>query len=151
MNTSPVRHLLTIVVVLLFTSTYVVSYDDGAVSVTISNRTRHFLHVSINNLTFAYVAPGGNAYTEITVSTAFVEVFYSPGQGIHGRAVKELTSTTTHTYDRDYDSGCNENQSGGGCDTYQSTSVETGVTRSPVSWAVTADELQADTPPSSGK
>jgi len=147
MKQSPIRMMIWTFVVVLFASGYVVSIENSEVTVTIHNRTRHYLHVLINNQPYLYVAPGGSALTETGLTTVFVEVFYSPGQGISGGATKELTSVTTTTYSSNRSRDCSTSGSNSGsndCSDYSSTSVATGYTRSPMSWDVSPQELVAD-------
>jgi len=143
MNQSPIRMMIWTFVIVLFASGYVISVEDTDVTVTIHNRTRHYLHVLINNQPYLYVAPGGSALTETGLSTVFVEVFYSPGQGVSGGATKELTSVTTTTYSSKRSHDCS-NSGSNDCSDYSTTSVATGYTRSPMSWDVSPQELVAD-------
>lgn len=143
MQRSPIRMMIWTFVIVLFASGYVVSVGDGNVTVTIHNGTRHYLHVLINNQPYLYVAPGGSALTETGLTTVFVEVFYSPGQGISGGATRELTSITTTTYSRRESNDCS-NSGSNDCSESSSTLVATGYTRSPMSWDVSAYDLVAD-------
>ncbi len=147
MKQSPIRMMIWTFVIVLFASGYVVSVEDGTVTVTIHNRTRHYLHVLINNQPYMYVAPGGSALTETGLTTVFVEVFYSPGQGISGGATRELTSVTTTTYSSNRSRDCSTSSSNSGsndCSDSMVNSSVSGYTRSPMSWDVSPSELVAD-------
>ncbi len=146
MNHLPVRKIVWAIVTLCFLSSYVVSYADDNVTVTITNETQYYVHILINNATYLYVAPGGYASTETPLSTAYVEVFYSPGQGVSGRAVKQLESTVTNTtdYSNSSSSTCNSTQSHSDCSTSTDDQTTNSYSRSPMSWGVTSLDLSAD-------
>jgi len=144
-----IQQIIRVIVIVCFASSYVVSYEDDEVTVTITNRTSRYLHVLINNAAFLYVAPGGHALTETPFSTAYVEVFYSPGQGVSGRGFRELTSVTHYT-----SSGgrtCSSSNNDGGCQYEDAISAESSHTRSPMSWSVTPSDISADTTYSSNR
>jgi hypothetical protein len=143
MRPSPIRKMLWVSVMICFASGYVVSYEDGGVTVTISNGTSHYLHVLIDNQSYVYVAPGASAQTETGRFTVYVEAYYSPGQGVSGRAVRELSSVSTSTHTDSQSNTCSNNSSGG-CQSDMSTSVESGYSRSPMSWRVTPADFTAD-------
>lgn len=144
MKASMIRKTIWVFVILCFCSGYVISYDNTEVSVTITNGTQRYVHILINNQSFVYVGPGGSAYTSTMLSTAMVEVFYSPGQGISGRAAKELTSTTTTTYSGSKSNTCQNNNSSG-CAVNESDTRTATYSRSPMSWRVTPQDFSADT------
>jgi hypothetical protein len=123
-------------VLLVFLLRYVVSFASDQVGTTVLNHTPRYLHVVINNKPFLYVAPGSSVETESGL-TAFVEVFYSPGQGISGRAQKELTSTVTEEHSGSAD--CSNNRSNG-CDDETSSSRSA----SPLLWDVTPSDLSPE-------
>jgi hypothetical protein len=147
MKYAAIQKIIWVIVISCFMTSYVVSYEEDGVTITISNLTRYYLHVMIDNSSHLYVAPGGVVQTETQLSSAFVEVFYSPGQGVSGRAQKELTSTTTTiTHYSDSNSNTCSGSSNKSC---SSSSYGTGVTssdysRSPMSWTVTAADFVAD-------
>jgi hypothetical protein len=147
MKSFTMRGILRLVVIFCFTSTYVVSYEDDDVSVTVTNLTGHYLHILIDTRTFLYVGPGGRAQIETPAYTAFVEVFYSPGQGISGRATRELTSVTNTTYSGGSNRSCSNRNDKQGCDYSDVTSAEASRTRTPMSWTVYPEDLSADTDP----
>lgn len=144
MVTRLIRGVIWMVVVFAFASSYVISYEATEVTVTVSNGTTHYLHVFIGNESFMYVAPGGSAQTVTGALTAFVEVRYSPGQGIRGVAVKELTSVATSTSTSSSAQTCSNN-SESGCENDYGTSVSYAYSRTPMSWRVTPGDFPADT------
>jgi hypothetical protein len=143
MKQALLRKILWTVVIVCFSSAYVVSFEDGEVPVTISNGTRHYLHMLINNQPYLYVAPGGSASLGVMWSTVHVEVLYSPGQGISGRAVRDLTSVTTTTYSGGESRSCHNN-SKNDCSVNHSDTRTSQTTRSPMSWRVVPQELSTD-------
>jgi len=149
MKGTAIQHIIRVIVIVCFASTYVVSYENDNVTVTVTNRTSRYLHVLIDNSSFLYVAPGGHAQTETPRSTAFVEVFYSPGQGISGRGSRELTSETHYTSSGGY--SCSSSNNDSGCKYDDTTSSESTHTRTPMSWSVTPADLSADTTSSSNR
>jgi len=63
-----------------------VSYsDDFVVPVTVTNRTAHYLHLSINDKSFTFVAPGSAVQTEVTTDGVAIHAVYAPGQRISGK------------------------------------------------------------------
>ena len=116
--------LFTLIALLL---PYTVSFGDEDASMTVVNGTTHYIHVIMNNKPFLYIAPNRSAQlvTEGPASV-FVEVFYSPGQGISGRA------TSTFQVGRSaIESTCKGNT----CETIR-------VPEGPVNWEITPDILQ---------
>lgn len=116
--------LFTIIVILL---PYTVSFGNEDASMTVVNGTTHYIHAIMNNKPFLYIAPNRSAklVTEGPASVV-VEVFYSPGQGISGRATDSfLIGRSTK------ESTCNSNT----CETIN-------VPEGPVSWEITPDILQ---------
>jgi hypothetical protein len=70
---------------------YALSFGDGGASVTVTNRTEYYLHITVNNKSYLYVAPGGVVAENLEMfSDVVVDVFYSPGQGIVGSGSKTL-------------------------------------------------------------
>jgi hypothetical protein len=63
-----------------------VSYsDDFVVPVTVTNRTAHYLHLSINDESFTFVAPGSAVQTEVTTDGVTIHAVYAPGQNVSGK------------------------------------------------------------------
>jgi len=138
-----IRKTIWMLVILCFTSAYVISYEGNDVTVTISNGTLYYLHIMIDNQPFLYVGPGGNAFKTTQRSTAHVEAVYAPGQGKSGRAVKELNSVTTTTYSGSASHTCQNNKSSG-CSVNDSDTRTSNTTRSPMSWRVIPADFQPD-------
>ena len=128
------RTILRAVVLSVFLLSYVITFASDQVDVTVLNHTQQYLHVVINNEPFLYVAPGGVVQTQSGL-TAFVEVFYSPGQSISGSGQKELTSTVTEGVIQS--TSCSDERND--CEN------STGSTRSesPLSWTVIASDLSS--------
>jgi hypothetical protein len=57
-------------------------------SVTVANKTDHYLHIMIDSEQFLYVAPDrAVTYTTDAKPSMLVESFYAPGQGISGSSL----------------------------------------------------------------
>lgn len=153
MKYMPARKILWLIAITCFASSYVISFDENSVSITIVNRTRYYLHILIDKDPHLYVAPGGSVHSETRMQSAFVEVLYSPGQGISGRAEKELTSTTTTSTNYSSDRGhtCASSSSGNSCQSMTSSegSVSYSYTRSPMTWTVVPADFEPDSVSSS--
>lgn len=81
------RLLLLLLVLLAINIVTVVIASDGS-SVTVTNRTEHYLHVFIDNQPFLYVAPNHSVtYATETTYSMLVRAVYAPGQGISGSVV----------------------------------------------------------------
>jgi hypothetical protein len=113
-------------IILIILLPYTVSFGDEDASMTVVNETTHYIHVIMNNA-FLYIAPNRSArFVTDGPASVLVEVFYSPGQGISGRAADSfLIGRSTR------ESTCRSNS----CETVN-------VPEGPVSWEVTPDMLQ---------
>jgi predicted porin len=116
---------------------YAVSFSDQGVAFTLSNRTTYYLHATVNNTSYVYIAPGGVVtYQSDTFSNVVVEVTYSPGQSVTGRASKTFEAVRQDTATRS--NTCTDNNS----DCHSTTSYSSSV--SPLSWDVTASDLTSN-------
>ena len=116
--------LFTIIAILL---PYTVSLGDEEASMTVVNGTTHYIHVIMNNKPFLYIAPNRSArHVTDGPTNVIVEVFYSPGQGISGRATD--TFLIGHSTKESTCTG--------------SSTCATRVREGPVSWEITPDMLQ---------
>jgi hypothetical protein len=115
-----------------------VSYsDDFVASVTVTNRTAHYLHVIINDHSFSYLAPGGSIRTSVTTHTATIQAVYSPGQGLSGKFVGNYSTATIDSRGNDTFSCYN------GHDTCTSTTESrTTTTPKPVSVEIFAVQMR---------
>lgn len=94
---------------LLFLNIVVVSLGNDAKStLTVVNKTNHYLHVIVDNEPYLYVSPEKSiTHTTEAKPTLMVNVFYSPGQGITGSAVD-----TIEVYYREASTSCSCNEEG---------------------------------------
>lgn len=76
-----------------------ISYsDDISVPATVTNRTWHYLHVTMNDKSFTYIAPGNSAQMEVKTGSVTINAVYSPGQGQSGAFTGSYpTIRTEHT------------------------------------------------------
>ncbi|NUO78803.1 hypothetical protein HUU05_01900 [candidate division KSB1 bacterium] len=104
-----------------------VSYsDDILVPVTVTNRTSHYLHLTLNDKSFTYVSPGTTVQTEVETSGVTIRAVYAPGQGRSG-AFHETHSTTRTEYRSPGSSySCSSNDNSTSCK--ESTSPSTTTT-----------------------
>jgi len=82
--------------------------DDAKSSLTVVNKTEHYLHVVVDEAPYLYVSPNKSiTHTTEAKPTMVVDVFYSPGQEISGSA-----RDTIDVYYRSASSDCicNEGQ-----------------------------------------
>ena len=135
------RLLRTLAIVLIASSVlwpYTVSFGDTQGAFTLVNDTRYYLHAFINNKSYVYIAPGGVIVHEVSApATVFVDVSYSPGQGVEGKASKTFESVL-HTFN-----GSSTDCSSSNSNNINTCNSTTGVTSSvdPIRWDVTATDL----------
>lgn len=135
----PWRKLATgLALFLLLRHTVTFSSSDVTYTFTLVNRTPHFLHTVINNSSHAYLPPGGTLDARIRAyALAVVDVRYSPGQGMQGKASRvfesECHTTTSSTSTTSTD--CNQSSPDCGESTSSGTSTSQ-TTCSPVVWMV---------------
>jgi predicted porin len=116
---------------------YALSFGDQGVGFTLTNRTPYYLHAIVNNTSYVYVAPGGAVtYQSDTFSDVIVEVTYSPGQSIVGKASKTFAPVHQETATRSNDCSNNNN------DCHSTTSYSSSV--SPMSWDITVSDLASN-------
>jgi hypothetical protein len=113
-----------------------ISYSDESVTLTVNNKTGHYLHIIIDDDPYLYVQPENNIIYE---SDKYVELdikaFYSPGQGISG-SIDTVISIKPYKAES---TGCsdNNNSSSGGCEC--STTPASGGSKT---WDVNVSDLQ---------
>ncbi len=93
-----------------------VSYsDDVLVPVTVTNRTQHYLHLTLNDKSFTYVSPGTTVQTEVKTGAVTIQAVYAPGQGKSGAfTASHPTSRTEYTPEHTSYS-CSENNNSSSC------------------------------------
>lgn len=96
-------------VILLFPWTVSVGDEDVSVSLSVVNDTGHYLHVIMNDKPFLYVPAEGSANFKSNGPThVMVTVFYSPGQGVSGSAVRSVNLSVSGK-----GTSCHEDSKGG--------------------------------------
>lgn len=113
-----------------------ISSGADTVSLTVKNKTEHFLHVIIGSKSFLFIGPDKSAiYKTEGSADLHVQVFYSPGQGVSGSRTRDISIAPYQSQS----TGCSDDQSsnGGGCEC--STNPASG---GPATWEITADSLQ---------
>lgn len=121
--------ILRIAALLLFIP-YTVTFGDEESTLTIYNRTVHFIHVIMNNDPYLYVGPGRSVtFSTEDQTTIYVQAFYAPGQGIEGSAQNNFIIGGTVVV-----SECNSG----------TNTCSTDPAFSSASWTLTADSLVAD-------
>jgi hypothetical protein len=108
-----------------------VSYsDDFVVPVTVTNRTAHYLHVTVNDKSFTYIAPAGSIRAEVETDGVIIKAVYSPGQNKTG-AFSASYPTSRTSYGNEGDFSCHSN------DSHCSSSTESRESRTPLPVDVT--------------
>lgn len=109
-----------------------ITYGDEEASLTVVNKTEHYLHIIIEGQPHLYVSPErGVTYATDPTPNFIVDVFYSPGQGVSGRINRTIEmpySSARSGCDYDRSTGCYD------CSTSPATAGS-------VLWEVTADSL----------
>lgn len=83
------RVLITLVTGIIILWPYMFSIASTETTFTLINGTKYFLHASIADETFAYIAPGGSVMVEVAAPiNVFAKVRYSPGQDVKGKGEK---------------------------------------------------------------
>ena len=103
------KFLMVLIFLLLLNIVVISVGDDAKSNLTVVNKTEHYLHVVVDGAPYLYVSPDKSIrHTTKAKPTMFVEVFYSPGQGMSGSA-----RDTIDVYYRSAstDCVCNDNQS----------------------------------------
>lgn len=115
------RHtLLTAIAVVALLRPYLFSIAGTETTFTLYNKTKYFLHASINNESFVYIAPRGSVVMDVTAPTiVFARVRYSPGQAVKGSAEREVNVGETVTSSGGSNT-CNDNQ-GNSCNSTEPT------------------------------
>jgi hypothetical protein len=130
------RKVGALAVLLIVLWPYAASFGDQGAVFTLANRTKHFLHAMINNNPYVYIAPGRVVtYQSGALSSVVVEVTYSPGQSITGKASKTLVPVRQETATGS--NNCNNTNSNCHSTTGYSSSV------SPMSWDITPADLES--------
>ena len=100
-----------------------VSYSGNfVVPVTVTNRTAHYLHVTINDKSFTYIAPENSIRTEVATDGVNIKAVYSPGQERDG------TFSGSYPTSRTDNSSVSCSNDNGSCD----STTESRETRTPM-------------------
>ena len=105
------------------------------------NHTRYYLHASLNNQTFVYIAPGGSVALDVKAPTSvYAKVRYSPGQTVKGTGERtvDIQATTTSTEGA---SDCNNTNQANTCNSTEPTSTTTA---NPARWDVLPSDVKAE-------
>jgi hypothetical protein len=82
-------------------------------TVTVSNRTEHYLHVFVDTEQFLYVAPDRSVtYTTPAKPSVLVTVLYAPGQGVQGSVVDTVAVPYSSAHEA---CNCSEDDVWGDC------------------------------------
>ena len=77
--------ILLLLIFFLILNIVTISLGDGKSSLTVVNKTEHFLHIIIENEPYLYISPEQSAtHSTEAKSTMTISAFYSPGQAITG-------------------------------------------------------------------
>ena len=82
------RTAIVAVLTLLVINVVTIAVGSEDSSLTVANKTEHYLHIIIDNTQFLYVAPDrAVTYTTNAKVSMLVEYFYAPGQGLSGSSI----------------------------------------------------------------
>ena len=131
-----------LVVALILLNIVTTSLGDESSRLTVVNRTGAYLHVYIEGVVYAYVAPDRSVTHSASARETFhVEAFYSPGQNISDEIIDSTFSlpyTPSKTYATGDNCSCEDPNSSVSC------SEDEGVVTNPAqggsaSWEITPD------------
>ena len=111
--------------------------NDFLVPVTVTNRTTQYLHISINDESFTFVAPEGVVQREVSTDGVTIQAVYSPGQtqsGAFSRSYPTISREFTPSESSSCHSGSNS------CE--QSTAPKEVRTPLPVQVEIRSSDLQ---------
>jgi hypothetical protein len=131
-----------VVAALILLNIVTTSLGDESSRLTVINRTGAYLHVYIEGVMYAYVAPERSVtHSASARETFYVEAFYSPGQNISYEVIDStftLPYTPASTYTTGDNCSCEDPNSSVSC------SEDEGVVTNPAqggsaSWEITPD------------
>ena len=134
-----IRPFFCLMLFILLTSVDFSYSDEGRAPVKVTNRTEHFLHVSVNDRTFTYLAPNGSIQTKVDTEAVTIYATYSPGQEMSG-VFTESYSTVEHKKYSGGNFSCSNKKSG--CSSKNSTGPSESRITVPVNVSIFPENLQ---------
>ena len=118
-----------------------ISYsEDIAVSVTVTNRTAYYLHVTINGKAYTNLAPENSINTEVNTATVSIGAFYSPAQGRSGSFSNSYPTVSRENYRNSGQTSCSNGHNS--CKSTTGPETGTRITSLPVRVEIFPQDLQ---------